>query len=93
MDTKQFSMDRTQSGQVSFSPSFAAVTSAPIVKQDTYSLRLLVDKCSIEAFDGEGKFAMTNLVFPSEPYNHAKLYCDGGSCQVVSFNVYPLTNK
>lgn len=91
IDTKQFSMDRAQSGNISFSPSFAAVTSAPIVKQDTYSLRLLVDKCSIEAFDGEGKFAMTNLVFPSEPYNHVKFYSEGGSFQIASFHVYPLS--
>lgn len=90
MDSKQFSMDRTQSGNTSFSPSFAAVTSAPMTQQDSYTLRLLVDKCSIEAFDGEGKFAMTNLVFPSEPYNHVKFYSEGGSYQVASFHVYPL---
>ena len=90
MDTKQFSMDRTQSGQVSFSPSFAAVTSAPIDSQDNYTLRLLIDKCSIEAFDGGGKFAMTNLVFPSEPYNHVKFESKDGFYQVVSMNVYQL---
>ncbi|MGN0257791.1 MAG: GH32 C-terminal domain-containing protein, partial [Bacteroides sp.] len=32
-------------------------------------LRIFVDKCSIEAMDADGKMAMTNLVFPSEPYN------------------------
>lgn len=91
LDTKQFSMDRTQSGNTSFSQSFAAVTSAPIEQQDGYTLRLLIDKCSIEAFDGEGKFAMTNLVFPTEPYNHVRFYSKDGSYQIESFNVYPLT--
>lgn len=90
MDTKQFSMDRTESGNISFSPNFAAVTSAPMTQQDSYTLRLLVDKCSVEAFDGEGQFAMTNLVFPSEPYNHVKFYSEGGSYQVASFHIYPL---
>ena len=28
-----------------------------------------IDKSSIEALDADGKMAMTNLVFPSEPYN------------------------
>jgi hypothetical protein len=32
-----------------------------------------LDRCSIEAFDSEGKMAMTNLVFPSEPYNMIKV--------------------
>ena len=86
-------MDRTQSGKTSFSKHFAAVTSAPIKQQGTYTLRLLIDKCSIEAFDGDGKFAMTNLVFPSEPYNDMKFYSKDGSCQVMSLNVYQLNKK
>jgi levanase/fructan beta-fructosidase len=67
-----FSMDRKKSGDVSFSEAFPCVTTAP-----TYGsirqLRLFIDRCSIEAFDSEGKMAMTNLVFPSEPYNNIKV--------------------
>ena len=36
-------------------------------------LRLFIDRCSIEAFDAEGKMSMTNLVFPSEPYTNIKI--------------------
>ena len=67
-----FSMDRTKSGDVSFSADFPCVTEAPtygIVKQ----LRIFIDRCSVEAFDAEGKMAMTNLVFPTEPYNNIKV--------------------
>ena len=32
-------------------------------------LRIFVDRSSIEAFDSEGKMVMTNLVFPTEPYD------------------------
>ena len=67
-----FSMDRTKSGDVSFSEAFPCVTTAPTfgtIRQ----LRLFIDRCSIEAFDNEGKMAMTNLVFPSEPYNMVKV--------------------
>lgn len=63
-----FSMDRTQSGKIDFSNDFAAVTTAPTygkIKQ----LRIFIDKSSIEAIDAEGKMAMTNLVFPTKPYN------------------------
>ena len=69
---QMFSMDRVNSGDVSFSEAFPAVTEAPTfgtIKQ----LRIFIDRCSIEAFDAEGKMAMTNLVFPSEPYNNIKV--------------------
>ncbi|MBR1546385.1 MAG: DUF4980 domain-containing protein [Prevotella sp.] len=66
-----FSMDRTRS-YASFSEAFPCVTTAPTygaVKQ----LRIFIDHCSIEAFDAEGRMAMTNLVFPTEPYNTLKV--------------------
>jgi len=63
-----FAMDRTKSGDVSFSKDFPCVTTAPTYGK-VRQLRLFVDRCSIEAFDSEGKMVMTNLVFPSEPYN------------------------
>jgi levanase/fructan beta-fructosidase len=36
-------------------------------------LRIFIDNCSIEAFASDGKMAMTNLVFPNEPYNNIKV--------------------
>lgn len=66
---RTFSMDRTASGLTGFSDAFPVVTTAPVRGGQMRSLRLFVDRCSIEAFDGEGRMAMTNLVFPSEPYN------------------------
>ena len=67
-----FSMDRTKSGDVSFSEAFPCVTEAPTYGQ-VKQLRIFIDRCSIEVFDAEGKMAMTNLVFPSEPYNMIKV--------------------
>ena len=63
-----FSMDRTKSGDTSFSEHFPCTTVAPTHGQ-MKQLRLFIDRSSLEAFDGDGKMAMTNLVFPSEPYN------------------------
>ena len=67
-----FTMDRTKSGDVSFSQDFPCVTKAPTYGQ-IRQLRIFIDRCSIEAFDADGKMAMTNLVFPSEPYNNIKV--------------------
>ena len=67
-----FMMDRMKSGDVGFSEAFPCMTKSP-----TYGtirqLRIFVDRCSIEAFASEGKMAMTNLVFPSEPYSMLKV--------------------
>ena len=65
---RTFTMDRTKSGLKDFSDDFAAVTTAPVHGKMTH-LRLFIDKSSIEAFDAEGRMAMTNLVFPTKPYN------------------------
>ena len=67
-----FAMDRTKSGDMSFSEAFPIVTVAP-THGNMKQLRLFIDNSSIEAFAGDGKMAMTNLVFPSEPYNIIKV--------------------
>jgi levanase/fructan beta-fructosidase len=67
-----FAMNRKQSGVISFSEAFPIETTAPThgaLKQ----LRLFIDHSSIEAFASDGKMAMTNLVFPNEPYNALKV--------------------
>ena len=69
---QQFTMDRTQSGETGFSEAFPCVTTAPTYGQ-LRQLRIFIDRCSIEAFDADGHMAMTNLVFPSEPYNNIKV--------------------
>jgi len=67
-----FTMNRMKSGDVQFSEAFPCVTEAPTYGQ-IKQLRIFIDRCSIEAFDAEGKMAMTNLVFPSEPYTNMKV--------------------
>ena len=65
---RTFTVDRSKSGLKDFSDDFAAVTTAPVHGKMT-QLRVFIDRCSIEAFDAEGRMAMTNLVFPTKPYN------------------------
>ena len=60
--------DRRRSGDVSFSEAFPCIVTSPTYGQ-AKTLRIFVDRCSIEMFEGDGKMSMTNLVFPSEPYN------------------------
>ena len=88
--TRQFVMDRSNSGETSFSRDFPAMTVAPAPGGDEFALRLFVDRSSIEAFVDGGKSVMTNIVFPSEPYNSMKFEAVRGSFTVKKMNVYKL---
>ena len=81
-----FAMDRTAAGDCSFSQDFAAVTVSPLfVAREQYNVRLFIDHCSIEAFDANGYWAMTNLVFPTKPYNQIKV--QGGKATIYDVNI------
>ena len=83
---KTFSMNRTKSGRTDFSTEFAAVTTAP-VHGKLSQLRIFIDSSSIEVFDANGRMAMTNLVFPTKPYNKITV------TKRAKYSVYNLTNK
>ena len=69
---KAFAHAATLSGNTSFSDAFAVATKSPTYGK-VRQLRIFVDRCSIEAFDAEGKMVMTNLVFPTQPYDKLTL--------------------
>ena len=81
-----FDMDRRRSGNISFSDAFPVVTSSPTYGK-IRQLRIFVDRSSIEAFDSEGKMVMTNLVFPTEPYD--KIVVKGKA----KAKIYKITTK
>lgn len=63
------SVDRSHSGEVDFAPEFAnAPAVAPVLKK-LRSMRLFIDKCSVELFGNDGEVVMTTLVFPKSTYN------------------------
>lgn len=90
LNRKQFVMDRSESGKVDFSKDFPAVTVAPVNVDKELTLRLFVDRSSIEAFGEDGKFVMTNLVFPSQPYVKMCFEADKNGYAVKTLNVYKL---
>ena len=76
-----FEMDRTKSGDTSFSSNFATVTKAPTYGKIN-TLQIFIDKSSIEVFDADGKMAMSNIVFPSSPYT--QLTVKGGKARIYN---------
>jgi fructan beta-fructosidase len=68
-----FIFDRTASGLVDFEPRFAKVHTAPLNSLEVKSLRIFVDRSSVEIFVNDGEMVMTELVFPTEAYSNLKL--------------------
>ena len=84
------SFDRKESGIVDFSIDFPAVTVAPTFTHDgRTSVHMLIDRSSIEMFAKDGRYAMTNLVFPNQPYSSMKISSTAGA-KISNLNIYPL---
>ena len=88
------SFDRTQSGIVNFSQDFPSVTTGPTHRHDgKVSLRLFVDRSSIEVFEQEGRLAMTNLVFPTSPYTTLSVSTAKGRAKVSNLKIFALKSS
>lgn len=82
--------DNRVKNSINYVDDFALATWAPLSKDKQHRLRIFVDKCSIEIFLDGGKVAMTNLVFPNEPYNSLTFYSRDGSTTVSGCKLYAL---
>jgi fructan beta-fructosidase len=72
--TNQFFIDRSFAGVHTFHKDFAALHTAPrISTKPNFSFKVLVDKTSIEIFADNGLTVMTDVFFPSSPYNNVSI--------------------
>ena len=81
-----------QQNSVNYKNDFALGTWAPLYLcvGKTFHVNIYVDNCSVEAFVDGGRIAMTNLVFPTKPYNNIQLYSEGGNATFKNVKVYKL---
>ena len=87
-----FTFDRTQSGNVDFNENYPALTVAPTFENNgKISLRIFIDRSSIEIFEKDGKFAMTNLVLPTEPFSQLNINSTSGNARLSGVTVYPIS--
>ena len=87
----RFSFDRTRSGLVDFSQDFPSVTVNPTYEKDgKISLRIFIDRSSIEVFEKDGRFVQTNLVFPDSPYKTLSLQAEGGIARASGLRIYSI---
>ena len=87
MAKRELTCIRDKSGVAGFSKDFITPTVTQVDGGDL-QLRFLVDRSSVEAFVNDGRFVMTNLVFPHTPYNKVMFSATGGSVSVKNFTVH-----
>ena len=86
-----FVFDRTESGLDNFSLDFPATTVAPTFSKDgKLKLDIYIDRSSIEVFGNGGKFAMTNLVFPTKPYDILEISASKGYAKIENLTISPI---
>ena len=72
--TNSYFLDRTNSGKVSFEKGFARKHTAPrFVSDAAMDMTLIIDQSSVELFADDGLTVMTQIFFPTSPYNHMKI--------------------
>jgi fructan beta-fructosidase len=65
----QVTINRSQSGKTDFSEQFAAKEQLMPIQDKIHTVQLILDKSSIEILLNNGKYSMTNLVFPTLNYS------------------------
>lgn len=76
---KTLYLDRSKSGNVSFSPNFTVLDSVRIDTQgDKLKLRVLFDRSTVEVFAQDGRYVMSNAVFPSKESRGVVAFAEKG---------------
>jgi fructan beta-fructosidase len=82
-------VDRTRSGDVSFSRDFPGVQRAPLAAtRGRVQLRILVDWSSVEVFAGQGRRVITDQIFPSGRSRGVQLFAEGGRVHVDAMRIW-----
>jgi fructan beta-fructosidase len=82
-------VDRTKSGDVSFSKDFPGRFSTTLSTTKRVKLHIFVDRSSVEVFANDGEKVMTDRIYPPAGSTGIELYTTGGG-KVVSLTVWQL---
>jgi fructan beta-fructosidase len=87
-------VDRTASGRTAFSPDFAGRHGGPLtLAHGALTLRIYLDRCSVEAFGNDGETVVTSLIFPTAERSGLEFYAVGGEAALVSLDTYQLRSS
>lgn len=84
-------VDRTDSGNTEFNQAFSSVERAPVRLADgVLTVRVYVDRASVEVFTADGRTTITDQVFPELGADDIGLWAEGGTAQLERLTVTPL---
>ncbi|KAK3294297.1 glycosyl hydrolase [Chaetomium fimeti] len=88
--SKQLSVDRNASGNISYDSAAGGVHTATVQAgaNGEVQLRVLVDVCSLEVFGGQGEAVISNLIFPDVSADGVSVEVSGGSVTLRSVEVW-----
>jgi fructan beta-fructosidase len=81
-------VDRRNCGLKDFNQKFVSEPIAPLVKKDSYKVRLLIDKASSELFINDGETVLTNIIFPSQWYNTLTFFTPNQPWKAEDIKIY-----
>ncbi len=86
-------VDRTNSGNVDFHPSYPSISDAPLALDEdgTVTLEIYLDRASVELFTGDGMLSITDQVFPEAGATAVSAWSRGGAATIEDITVTPLT--
>jgi len=89
----QFYIDRTRSGNISFSKDFPKKHVAPrIVNNNELEIRLFLDYSSLELFADSGSVTMTELFYPQENFNQMIFFHNNGIAEIKNVELMDLSS-
>lgn len=91
-DSKTYFVDRTKAGKSDFNKNFAARhTGQASYEHENIDLLIYLDLASVELFADNGQCVMTEIFFPTEPFQ--KIQILGNNIEWLSGNITALEIK
>lgn len=89
--TRRFFVDRSHAGAANFNPLFAARHYAPkVLDSKSVDLTIYLDQSALELFADGGLVSMTEIYFPSAPFDRLEVLPTKAASTVRSLTMTPL---
>ena len=85
-------VDRTRSGEVSFSKDFPGRYSAKVEQSAGITLHVFVDRSSVELFVNDGERVLSDRIYPPPGSDGMEIYAKGSGGKVVSLTMWELNS-
>ena len=85
-------VDRTHSGEISFSKDFPGRHAAKLEQKAGVELRVFVDRSSVEVFANNGERVLSERIYPPPGSDGIELYANGPGGKVASLTIWELNS-